>query len=237
MRDSNTIPRREKRGSTAAPTATRTRATSCSSSTQEQLRSASFPVGALDKAAVRERARALGLATAEKPESQEICFVPDGDYAKVVERLRPEATRLRGDIVDESGRVLGEHRGVHHFTVGQRHGLGISSDRRLYVLRIDPREQKVVVGGVEGLDCGRARVERVNWIAGAPPQGALRVRVQVRHRHHAALARVTPGEDGSASVAFEEPVRAVAPGQAAVFYDAVNDDEVIGGGWLARQAP
>ena len=202
--------------------------------TQAQLRSASFPVGALDKTAVRERARALGLATADKPESQEICFVPDGDYARVVERLRPEATRLRGDIVDASGRVLGEHRGVHHFTVGQRHGLGVSSDRRLYVLRIDPREQKVVVGGVEGLDCGRATVERVNWIAGAPPEGETRVRVQIRHRHAAALARVRPAPDATARIEFEEPVRAVAPGQAAVFYDAQHDDEVIGGGWLAR---
>ena len=200
--------------------------------TQEQLRAASFPVGDLTKEQVRERARDLGLGTAEKPESQEICFVPDGDYAKVVERLRPEAGRLRGDIVDEAGRVLGEHRGVHHFTVGQRHGLGISSDRRLYVLRLDPREQKVVVGGVEGLDCGRAQVDRVNWIAGTTPPEPVHVRVQVRHRHSPALARVTPGPGETAEIAFEEPVRAVAPGQAAVFYDAENDAEVIGGGWL-----
>lgn len=202
--------------------------------TQDQLRAASFPVGDLTKEQVRARARDLGLGTAEKPESQEICFVPDGDYAKVVERLRPEARRLRGEIVDESGRVLGEHRGVHHFTVGQRHGLGISSDRRLYVLRLDPREQKVVVGGVEGLDCGGAQVDRVNWIAGSPPAEPVRVRVQVRHRHSAVLARVTPGRDATAEIAFEEPVRAVAPGQAAVFYDAVQDEEVIGGGWLTR---
>ncbi|MCR9093643.1 MAG: tRNA 2-thiouridine(34) synthase MnmA [bacterium] len=200
--------------------------------TQEQLRAASFPLGDLTKEQVRDRARDLGLGTAEKPESQEICFVPDGDYAKVVERLRPEASRLRGEIVDESGRVLGEHRGVHHFTVGQRHGLGISADRRLYVLRLDPREQKVVVGGVEGLDCGRARVDRVNWIAGPAPSEPVRVRVQVRHRHTAARATVTPGPDETAEIAFEEPVRAVAPGQAAVFYDLESDDEVIGGGWL-----
>ncbi len=202
--------------------------------TQAQLRAASFPVGDLTKEQVRARARDLGLGTAEKPESQEICFVPDGDYAKVVERLRPEARRLRGEIVDESGHVLGEHRGVHHFTVGQRHGLGISADRRLYVLRLDPREQKVVVGGVEGLDCGRASVDRVNWIACAPPSAPLRVRVQVRHRHSAVLATVTPSADATAEIAFEEPVRAVAPGQAAVFYDASNDEEVIGGGWLLR---
>lgn len=201
---------------------------------QDQLRAASFPVGELTKDEVRDRARALGLGTAEKPESQEICFVPDGDYAKVVERLRPEATRLRGEIVDETGRVLGEHRGVHHFTVGQRHGLGISSDRRLYVLRIDPREQKVVVGGVEALDCPRAEVDRVNWIAGSAPEAPLRVRVQVRHRHEAARATVTPLSEDRASIAFEEPVRTVAPGQAAVFYDEATDEEVIGGGWLVR---
>jgi tRNA-specific 2-thiouridylase len=203
---------------------------------QAQLRSAVFPIGGLDKADVRTRARALGLVTADKAESQEICFVPDGDYARVVESVRPEARRLRGEIVDEGGRVLGEHRGVHHFTVGQRHGLGIASDRRLYVLRIDPREQRVVVGGVESLDCPRARVEGVNWIAGVAPEGPIDVRVQVRHRHVAVRARVEPGEDATATVRFEEPVRAVAPGQAAVFYDAEHDEELIGGGWLARGA-
>jgi tRNA-specific 2-thiouridylase len=158
--------------------------------------------------------------------------VPDGDYAKVVERVRPEAARLRGEIVDESGRVLGEHRGVHHFTVGQRHGLGISADRRLYVLRIDPREQKVTVGDATDLDCGGAEVERMNWISGVPPTDSIAVRVQVRHRHSPVLARVEPMGASGARVRFEEPVRAVAPGQAAVFYDAEHDDEVIGGGWL-----
>lgn len=201
---------------------------------QAQLRAASFPIGEMTKHQVRERARKLGLETAEKPESQEICFVPDGDYAKVVERLRPKAARLTGEIVDESGQVLGTHRGVHHFTVGQRHGLGISANRRLYVLRLDPREQKVIVGDVEGLDCGRATVDQVNWIAGEPPKKALRVRVQVRHRHQAVLAEVEAVAGDKARIRFEEPVRAVAPGQAAVFYDAEFDDEVIGGGWLVE---
>jgi len=199
---------------------------------QEQLRAASFPVGDLSKHQVRERARTLGLATADKAESQEICFVPDGDYAKVVERLRPQAAKLRGEIVDQSGRVLGEHRGVHRYTVGQRHGLGISADKRLYVIRLDPREQKVVVGPVDDLDCGRATVADTNWISGEAPEGPIRVRVQVRHRHQAVPATVTATEDGQASIVFEEPVRAVAPGQAAVFYDFERDDEVIGGGWL-----
>ncbi|MBW2425809.1 MAG: tRNA 2-thiouridine(34) synthase MnmA, partial [Deltaproteobacteria bacterium] len=141
---------------------------------QAQLRAAWFPIGAMSKQEVRQRARALGFATAEKPESQEICFVPDGDYARVVEQIRPGAARLEGEIVDESGRVLGRHRGVHHFTVGQRHGLGISSDRRLYVLRLDPREQKVVVGERSALDCGSAFVEGTSWTAGLIPTGPVR---------------------------------------------------------------
>lgn len=201
---------------------------------QMQLRAASFPVGEMTKHQVRARARSLGMGTAEKPESQEICFVPDGDYAKVVERLRPSAARLSGEIVDESGAVLGTHRGVHRFTVGQRHGLGIASNRRLYVLRLDPREQRVVVGDVEALDCGRARVDQVNWISGTAPVAPLRVRVQVRHRHRAVPAEVEALPDGRAEIRFDEPVRAVAPGQAAVFYDERDDDEVIGGGWLTE---
>jgi tRNA-specific 2-thiouridylase len=201
---------------------------------QEQLRRASFPIGEMSKDEVRERARELGLGTADKPESQEICFVPDGDYAKVVERIRPNAVGRGGEIVDESGRVLGKHEGIHHYTVGQRHGLGISSNRRLYVLRIDPREQKIVVGDVDGLDCGSARVEQVNWIAGFAPEKAIRARVQIRHRHRAALAIVEPTAQQTAAIRFEEPVRAVSPGQAAVFYDADDDDEVLGGGWLSE---
>ncbi|MBK7947512.1 MAG: tRNA 2-thiouridine(34) synthase MnmA [Deltaproteobacteria bacterium] len=199
---------------------------------QEQLRRALFPVGEMSKDAVREMARQLGLATADKPESQEICFVPDGDYAKVVEQIRPEATALRGEIVDEGGRVLGHHRGIHRFTVGQRHGLGIASDRRLYVLRLEPERQRVVVGDAGALDCGGARVERVHWIAGGAPSGAIRARVQVRHRHVAVPATVRAVEGDCAEIEFDEAVRAVAPGQAAVFYDEANDDEVIGGGFL-----
>ncbi len=204
---------------------------------QVQLRSASFPIGEMTKEQVRARARRLGFEIAEKPESQEICFVPDGDYAKVVERLRPHAARLSGEIVDQSGHVLGTHHGVHHFTVGQRHGLGISTGRRLYVLRVDPRLQKVVVGDVEDLDCGRATVEKVHWISGEPPAAAIRVRVQVRHRHRAAFAEVEAVDGERAVICFEAPVRAVAPGQAAVFYDAEFDEEVIGGGWLVEGVP
>jgi len=199
---------------------------------QAKLERAVFPVGEMSKDAVREMARSLGLVTADKPESQEICFVPDGDYAKVVEAIRPAAAGLRGEIVDEGGRVLGHHRGIHRFTVGQRHGLGIASDRRLYVLRLEPEHQRVVVGDAGALDCRGARVERVHWIAGVAPDGPIRARVQVRHRHAAAPATVRALDGGGAEIEFDEAVRAVAPGQAAVFYDEPNDDEVLGGGFL-----
>ena len=200
--------------------------------TAEQLACASFPIGEMSKEEVRACARELGLGTADKPESQEICFVPDGNYAKVVESIRPEAAGFGGEIVDETGRVLGRHNGIHHFTVGQRHGLGISSDRRLYVLKLEPRKQQVIVGEVSALDCGGARVRGVNWICGVPPAAPIRARVQVRHRHSAVLAKVEALPDGGAQIDFEEPVRAVAPGQAAVFYDAETNQEVLGGGWL-----
>ncbi|NNL67262.1 MAG: tRNA 2-thiouridine(34) synthase MnmA, partial [Myxococcales bacterium] len=197
---------------------------------QEQLARIEFPLGELAKPDVRERARSLGLRTADKPESQEICFVPDGDYARVVEAIRPERLPGEGEIVDELGRVLGRHAGIHHFTVGQRRGLGLASERRLYVKRIDAAANRVVVAGVESLGSAGARLERVAWIAGAPPAGELRASVQVRYRHEGAAARIVPGGAG-AQVHFDAPVRAVAPGQAAVFYDG---DEVLGGGWIAE---
>lgn len=199
---------------------------------QEQLRCASFPVGEMSKDEVRRAARELGLETAEKPESQEICFVADGDYARVVEQLRPAAASAEGEIVDRSGRVLGRHRGIHRFTVGQRHGLGIASDRRLYVLRLEPERQRVVVGDVEELDEPTAQVERVHWIAGRAPGEPVRARVQVRHRHRSVPAWVEPLAGDRALIRFDEPVRAVAPGQAAVFYDEATDEEVLGGGYL-----
>jgi len=198
----------------------------------EQLGHICFPVGELKKHAVRERARALGLATADKPESQEICFVPEGDYAAVVERMRPESRDADGDIVDEAGRVLGRHAGIHRFTVGQRHGLGISSPRRLYVTRIDARRREVVVADERGLACVGAELSGVRWSRGRPPAAALRARVQVRHRHEGVLATVEVTSGDRARVVFDEPVRAVAPGQAAVFYDEAEGEWVLGGGWI-----
>jgi len=199
---------------------------------QRQLARIALPLGGLRKDEVRARARALGLATAEKPESQEICFVPAGDYARAVEQIRPDAAPAPGDIVHEDGRVLGRHAGIHHFTVGQRRGLRLSAGERLYVTRIDPERARVVVGAEDALLAHAARLESVSWIAGEAPAEPVRARVRVRYRHGGADAVIAPdGKDG-ARVRFSAPVRALAPGQAAVFYDG---DRVLGGGWIGRE--
>lgn len=194
-----------------------------------QLAHARFPVGALDKAEVRARARALGLATADKPESMEICFVPDGDYAAVVEALRPGAAPGPGEVVDEAGRTLGRHPGVHRFTVGQRRGLDVALGRRVYVKALDAARNRVVVAPREGLAAGGARLSGTRWVAGAPPPAPVRAQVRVRHRHAGAGARVEPAPEGAATIRFDAPVEAVTPGQAAVFYDG---ERVLGGGWI-----
>jgi tRNA-uridine 2-sulfurtransferase len=199
---------------------------------QAQLEAVEFPLGELTKAEVRERARKLGLVTAEKPESQEICFVPDGDYAAAVERARPDALPGEGEIVDGEGNLLGRHRGIHHFTVGQRRGLGIAGAQRLYVTALDPSRNRVVVGGERELEAPVARVEQVRWVSGSPPAAGVRAQVRIRHQHAGADARLEPGADATV-VRFDAPVRALAPGQAAVFYDG---DVVLGGGWIAGAA-
>jgi tRNA-specific 2-thiouridylase len=199
----------------------------------EELRAARFPLGALSKADVRAHARSLGLATADKPESQEICFVPEGRYARVVEQVRPERLPGEGEIVDVRGRVLGRHPGIHHFTVGQRRGLGLAGGP-WYVVRLEAARNRVVVGGAEALGAREARLEGVRFVAGRAPRGALRAQVRVRHRHAGQAAEVHPGADGTARVVFDEPVAAVTPGQAAVFY---RGEEVLGGGWIAGPGP
>jgi tRNA-specific 2-thiouridylase len=197
---------------------------------QGQLARARFPLGELRKDEVRARARALGLATAEKPESQEICFVPDGDYAAAVEALRPGALPGGGEIVDRAGRVLGRHAGIHRFTVGQRRGLGLAAPWPLYVTRLEAGANRVVVGGADELLAGGAELEGVSFVAGEAPREPVPAQVQVRHRDPGAPARVEALPGGRARVRFERPVRAVAPGQAAVFYDG---DRLLGGGWIA----
>lgn len=196
--------------------------------TQAQLRRTLFPVGALDKTSVRAHARRLGLDVAGKPDSQEICFVPDGDYAAFVERQAGAATRP-GTVAAIDGRVLGTHQGVHRFTVGQRKGLGLSSTDPLYVVEIRPEEARVVVGPREALDREGLTASGVNWVSGVPEAAWREVAAQIRHRHQAAPARVRAIDAERAEVRFDRPQPAVTPGQAVVFYDG---DEVVGGGWI-----
>lgn len=196
--------------------------------TQDQLARAAFPLGDLRKDAVREHARALSLPVADKPDSQEICFVPSGDYAEFLEQRAPELQRA-GTIVSTEGRVIGRHEGVHRFTVGQRKGLGVSSSMPLYVLRMNATDQTVTVGPRSALDRRTLTASGVNWIAGPPPVSAVRAVVQIRHRHQPAPATVAPVEADRASVEFDDPQVAITPGQAVVFY---QEDKVLGGGWI-----
>ncbi len=196
--------------------------------TQAQLARALFPLGGMTKAHVRDLARSYGLNVADKPDSQEICFVPGNDYAAVVEQRAPDAIRP-GPVVDAAGRTLGQHSGIHHFTVGQRKGLGISSPAPLFVVAIDAAARTVVVGSREQLLRTALHAARVNWIAGAAPEHPVRADVQIRYRHTAAAATVEPRGIDRAKVVFDVPQSAVTPGQAAVFYDG---DEVVGGGWI-----
>jgi tRNA-specific 2-thiouridylase len=194
---------------------------------QTQLSHAMFPIGDLDKTAVREQARELGLAVAEKPDSHEICFVADGNHAAFLER-QGRATAA-GAIRDLAGHVVGQHGGVHRFTVGQRKGLGLSSPIPLYVVGIDANANSVTVGPKDALERRDLTASRVNWIAGVALEPGTRVTARIRHRHQEAAAAVHPIASDRARVTFDEPQNAVAPGQAVVFYDG---EIVVGGGWI-----
>jgi tRNA-specific 2-thiouridylase len=198
--------------------------------TQDQLSRAVFPVGDRAKHDVRDYAQRRGLPVAAKPDSQEICFIPDHDYAAFVTRQAPPTNR-GGSILDESGRVLGHHGGIHRFTIGQRKGLGLPSSptgKPLYVLALRPEMREVVVGPKRSLERAHLTVSGVNWIDEVPP-APRRASVQIRHRHQPAPATVRATGDGHAEVVFDSPQIAVTPGQAAVFYDG---DVVLGGGWI-----
>ena len=177
---------------------------------------------------MRDHARRLNLPVADKPDSHEICFVADGDAGGFVERRLDGADRS-GDIVDSGGRVRGRHRGVHRLTVGQRKGLGLAEGVPLYVLRLDAATRQVVVGPREELGGQHLNASRVNWVDGEPPSGCRRVTARIRHRHRDAPAVVTPLGTDRASVEFDDPQVAIAPGQAVVFYDG---EIVVGGGWI-----
>ena len=198
--------------------------------TQDQLARAVFPVGDRPKDAVRDYARARRLPVADKPDSQEICFVPDNDYASFVSKHAPERPR-NGIIVDEDGRVLGGHGGIHQLTVGQRKGLGLAGSPTgapLYVIALSPADHQVVVGPRTSLERTTLTASGVNWVA-PEPSTPIRATVQIRHRHQAASAALRSIGDSRAEVVFDAPQIAVTPGQAVVFYDG---DAVLGGGWI-----
>ena len=201
---------------------------------QEQLARTLFPLGGMEKPQVRALARELQIPTAEKPDSQEICFVPNGDYAAFIDAyfeeqgIAPQDTA--GELVTAEGRVVGEHQGVHHFTVGQRRGLNYAAGEPLYVIATEPATRRVVIGRTPELLRSRMWVKDVNWISLAPPAAPLRAEVRIRNKHTAAPATVTPIADAECvEVLFDTPQRAVTPGQGAVFY---SGDLVLGGGWI-----
>jgi tRNA-specific 2-thiouridylase len=192
------------------------------------LGSVAFPLGGLEKREVREIARELGLVTAEKPESQGICFIPDGDVRAALERLQPDAPPAPGPITTADGEVLGTHGGAVGYTPGQRRGLGLSGGP-WYVREVRPAENRLVVDREAALRATAVRIREASWLEGAPPAGP--VRVAVRHRHSSVSAEVRAGLGDAAEIRFDAPVWAPAPGQAAVVYDAA-DERVLGGGWI-----
>jgi tRNA-specific 2-thiouridylase len=204
--------------------------------TQAQLARTLFPLGWMNKPEVRDLARSMELAVAAKGDSQEICFVPNGDYAAFMSAYLKErgiaAEETSGEIVTTDGRTLGRHEGVHRFTVGQRKGLGVATGEPLYVIATNPANQQVVVGGNDDLLRGRFVAKEVNWIsiAGVEAGSPVRAQVKIRNRHTAAAASlVWAGDPARVEVVFDEPQRAVTPGQGAVFYAR---DLVLGGGWI-----
>jgi tRNA-specific 2-thiouridylase len=215
---------------------------------QEQMARTDFPLGDLNKRVVREIAREARLPVAEKPESQEICFVPSGSYADFIAAYRNErgsapagpaaptheipvrdADGETGELVTTSGELLGRHQGVHHFTIGQRKGLGVSAGRPLYVVQIEPAAKRVVVGDERELRRDTCDVRDVNWIAWETLREPVEATVKIRYRHEPAEALIEPTGPSSARVRFREPQRAITPGQSAVFY---LGEQVLGGGWI-----
>jgi len=200
---------------------------------QEQLSRSEFPLGELSKDEVREIARRSALPVAEKPDSMELCFVPNGNYVQFIHAYATESKIPRsagdGDIVTESGEVLGRHNGIHNFTIGQRKGLGFAAGKPLYVLAIEPHNNRVVVGDDDSLRTTAFEVENVNWISVAAPTEPIRATVKIRHKHEPAAATVESLADSRARITFDSPQRAVTPGQAAVIY---SNDLVLAGSWI-----
>jgi tRNA-uridine 2-sulfurtransferase len=202
--------------------------------TQEQLSRTLFPLGEYQKPQVREMAAQRGLALAAKPDSQEICFIPGGDYKRFIDAYLDEQGETipdtAGELVSTSGEVVGRHGGIHNFTVGQRKGLGVASPNPLYVIQIDHASHRVTVGADTEAVSKTVRARDLNWISVAGLGGEMRASVKIRHRHEPAAATLRPVSADEVEAEFDEPQRAVTPGQAAVFYDG---DEVVGGGWIS----
>lgn len=204
--------------------------------TQDQLSRAYFPLGEMLKSEVRDVARDAKLYTAEKQESQEICFVPDGKYSEFIDRYLEHQGRDQdipggGQIVNTEGELLGSHSGIHRYTIGQRRGLGIAHEKPLYVVQIERLKNQIIVGEADDLVSTEFTAKGVNWVAFDQPTQPVRANVKVRYRHEPAIATISPLPDARAHILFDEPQRAITPGQATVFYDG---DEVVGGGWIER---
>jgi tRNA-specific 2-thiouridylase len=201
--------------------------------TQEQLSRSEFPLGELTKDEVRALAREVNLPVAEKPESMELCFVPNGNYVQFIHAYSRESGKplkdAEGDIVTEEGTLVGRHPGVHNYTIGQRKGLGFATGKPIYVLAIDPEQNRVVVGEDDALRSASFEVQDVNWISIDEPAVPVQARVKIRHKHDPAPAKVEALPGRRARITFEQPQRAITPGQAAAIYD---DDLVLAGGWI-----
>ncbi|HXP23942.1 MAG TPA: tRNA 2-thiouridine(34) synthase MnmA [Candidatus Sulfotelmatobacter sp.] len=203
--------------------------------TQEQLSRSEFPLGELTKEEVRALARQVNLPVAEKPESMELCFVPNGNYVQFIHAYSRESGKpvndQEGDIVTEDGTVIGRHTGVHNYTIGQRKGLGFTTGKPIYVRAIDPEQNRIVVGEDDALRSASLEVEAVNWISIEEPAAPIRAQVKIRHKHEPASAVVEALPDDCARITFDQPQRAITPGQAAVIYDG---DVVLAGGWIKK---
>jgi tRNA-specific 2-thiouridylase len=203
---------------------------------QDQLSRSWFPLGEMLKSEVRDIAREANLYTAEKQESQEICFVPDGNYSGFIDRYLEHEDRLDelpkgGEIVNTKGEKIGEHTGIHRYTIGQRRGLGIAHEKPLYVVQIERARNQIIAGEKEELDCLEFTAKGVNWVAFDEPSEPVRAEVKVRYRHDPAQATIYALANNRARVVFDEPQRAITPGQATIFY---HGEEVVGGGWIEK---
>lgn len=203
---------------------------------QDQLSRAYFPLGEMLKSEVRDLARGADLYVAEKQESQEICFVPDGKYSEFIDRYldhedRSDEMPVGGDIVDSTGKKIGEHTGIHRYTIGQRRGLGIAHEKPLYVVQIERAKNRIIAGEKEDLDSLEFTAKGVNWVAFDEPAEPVRAEVKVRYRHEPAPATIYALPGNRARIVFDEPQAAITPGQATVFY---NGEETVGGGWIEK---